>query len=173
MLLMEGHNNPQIPKMRVLVICTGNSARSIMAEALFNTVGGSLFQAYSAGSRATGKVNPLALEQISQLDVPDTTALRSKNWDEFTQPDAPELDLVLSVCDSAASEPCPVFTGDYERLHWSFPDPAGSSDDLEEERANFARCFNDLKARIESLTTMLSSSNSKATLCKAMRSLSP
>jgi arsenate reductase len=158
-------------RLRVLVLCTGNSARSIMAEAIFNSVGAPLFRAFSAGSRPTGRVNPLALEQISRLSFSEESVIRSKSWDEFTRPGAPAFDLVLAVCDNAAAEACPAFSGDYQHVHWSFPDPAGSSDDVELEREAFARCFETMKARVQMLVDTFSSSNARQSIIDAMRKL--
>ena len=159
-------------RLRVLVLCTGNSARSIMAEAILNTNGANLFQAYSAGSRPTGKVNPMALEQISQLSLPEEMEIRSKNWQEFSQSEAPKLDVVLTVCDNAAAETCPTFAGDYEHIHWGYPDPAGCSDNPDEERQAFLVCFNNIKSRVDSLVASQSSVGTKISICKAMRELS-
>ncbi|MCR8921869.1 arsenate reductase ArsC [Dasania sp. GY-MA-18] len=178
MLLAEGGVSdlikPVTQQIKILLLCTGNSARSIMAEAIFNTLGGGLFLAYSAGSRPTGKVHPMALAQIEQLLLPTATDIRSKSWQEFSGDNAPEFDLVLTVCDNAANEPCPNFAGHYEYVHWSFPDPAGSSDDAEQERAAFACCFNTIKARVETLVARLSANNcsNTASIAKLMRALS-
>lgn len=157
--------------LRILVLCTGNSARSIMAEAIFNTVGAPLFQANSAGSRPTGKVNPLAMEQINQLSLPADMIVRSKSWEEFSGLDATPLDLVLTVCDNAAAEVCPAFPGGYEHIHWGLPDPAGSSDDIDVERKAFAHCFETIKSRVEALVSAFSLSNSPASICNAMKQL--
>jgi arsenate reductase len=131
-----------------LFICTGNSARSIMAEALLNYLGKGRFKAYSAGSHPTGVVNPLALATLRELHLP-TDDLRSKNWDEFAGPEAPRLDLVLTVCDSAAGEVCPVWAGQPMIAHWGVPDPA-AFDGPDDRRAKvFLDTALALKKRIE------------------------
>lgn len=110
---------------RVLFICTGNSARSILSEATLNHLGKGRFVAYSAGSKPTGQVNPYALEELATAGIP-IDGLSSKSWDQFVGDQAPPLDIVVTVCDSAASEPCPVLFGDFVRTHWGLPDPAAA-----------------------------------------------
>ncbi len=131
----------------VLILCTGNSARSIMAEALFNTIGGGKFKAYSAGSFPSGKVNPFAIEQV-QVTGYDTKNLRSKSWDEFAKPDAPQMDFVITVCDNAANEICPVWSGSPITAHWGFEDPAAVEGTDEEIKAAFRKIFHQIRTRI-------------------------
>ncbi|PCI46276.1 MAG: phosphotyrosine protein phosphatase [Alphaproteobacteria bacterium] len=138
-------------KFSVLILCTGNSARSIMAEALFNSEAGDFFRAYSAGSQPTGKVNPFAVAQIGDPDFEP----RSKSWDEFHGEGVPHLDFVITVCDSAAAESCPVFLGGPLRIHWGLPDPAAVTGSDEDIRAAFAHCFKTLQSRIRRLTGQL------------------
>ena len=111
------------PHYNVLFLCTGNSARSIMAEGILNFKAGPQFTAYSAGSRPTGTVRPEALQQLQAANIP-VSELRSKSWEEFSKPDAPKLDFVFTVCDNAANEVCPVWPGQPLTAHWGVPDPA-------------------------------------------------
>jgi arsenate reductase len=141
------------PPCRILVLCTGNSARSVMAEAIFNHFGRGHFQAFSAGSRPTGKVNPLALERIREQGL-SASDYRSKSWLEFTTDDSPPLDILLTVCDSAAAEVCPSFPGDSVHIHWGLPDPAAVTDDPERARAAFNACFETLRSRVEALASL-------------------
>jgi arsenate reductase len=137
----------------VLFLCTGNSARSIMAEAILNRIGKGKFAAHSAGSHPTGTVNPHALALLKRLNFPADGA-RSKSWDEFARPGAPELDFVFTVCDNAANEVCPVWPGQPMTAHWGVPDPAQvEGDDATVERA-FRDAFLTLQRRIELFTNL-------------------
>ncbi len=137
----------------VLFLCTGNSARSILAEALLNYWGKDRFQAYSAGSHPKGEVHPLALEVLKRSHLP-TEKLRSKGWDEFATPDAPRLDFVLTVCDRAAQEMCPIWPGHPATAHWGIADPAAVQGADEEQARAFTRAFQELDARIKIFTSL-------------------
>lgn len=132
----------------VLVLCTGNSARSIMAEALFKRLGRGRFRAYSAGSHPTGQVHPLALELLKKNGHP-VDELRSKHWDEFSRPDTPDMDFVLTVCDKAAGESCPVWPGRPVTAHWGFEDPAAIDGTEVQRRAAFERIYREITGRIQ------------------------
>jgi arsenate reductase (thioredoxin) len=149
----------------VLFLCTGNSARSIMAEAILNFRGKPVFTAYSAGSHPAGTVRPGALRELERAHLP-TNGLRSKSWDEFAQPGAPEMNFVFTVCDSAAKELCPVWPGQPMTAHWGIPDPAaiaGSPDEI--ERA-YREAFFMLDRRISLLLALPFSSLDKLALKK-------
>jgi arsenate reductase len=131
----------------VLFLCTGNSARSILAEAILNQKGKPNFLAYSAGSHPTGRVNSFALRQIEIAGLP-TTGLRSKSWDEFAAPGAPRMDFVFTVCDNAANEICPVWPGQPVTAHWGIPDPAAVAGSEEKISRAFQEAYVTLDRRI-------------------------
>lgn len=136
-----------MPHYNVLFLCTGNSARSIMAEAILNFRGKPTFTAYSAGSHPAGKIRPEALHELEIAHLP-TSGLRSKSWDEFAKPDAPRLDFVFTVCDNAAKEVCPVWPGQPISAHWGVADPAAVQGSREEVRRAFREAFLFLDRRI-------------------------
>jgi arsenate reductase len=131
----------------VLFLCTGNSARSIMAEALVSTMGKGRFHGFSAGSKPGGKVNPFAIEQVKKTGYP-IDHLRSKSWDEFAAPDAPPMDFIITVCDNAAGEVCPIWPGHPATAHWGFEDPAAVEGTDEQKRAAFEKIFKQIMARM-------------------------
>jgi arsenate reductase len=132
----------------VLFLCTGNSARSILAEAILNRRGRGHFRGFSAGSHPKGAVHPLALELLNARGF-DTGALRSKSWEEFARPGAPILDFVFTVCDDAAGETCPIWPGRPITAHWGVEDPAAFTGPLEQQRRLFARVYQVLDRRID------------------------
>ncbi len=138
---MSGH------PYNVLFLCTGNSARSIMAEALLNYLGKDRFRGYSAGSHAKGEVHPLTIDVLSRNHIP-TRELRSKSWDEFATPDAPAFDFVFTVCDRAAQEVCPLWPGQPVTAHWGLEDPAAVTGTPEQQQQAFNRAFKELDARL-------------------------
>ncbi len=137
--------------VNVLFLCTGNSARSIVAEALLDRLGEGRFRAFSAGSRPAGQVNPGAIDVLGEHGF-DLTKFRSKSWDEFAQQDAPEMDIVFTVCDSAAAESCPAWIGHPLTVHWGIPDPAAAP--VDEIKAAFASTYEILEARLSQLVEM-------------------
>ena len=137
----------------VLFICTGNSARSIMAEGLLNALGRGRFVAHSAGSHPSGTVNPFALSTLQALRIP-SDGMRSKNWDEFATPSSPRLDFVFTVCDNAAGEMCPLWLGQPMTAHWGVPDPAAFEGPDEEKARAFMATAVTLKRRIELMLSL-------------------
>lgn len=137
----------------VLVLCTGNSARSIMAEGLINVLGKGRFRAYSAGSHPTGAVNPFAIEQLKSIGYP-TEQLRSKSWDEFSAPGAPEMDFVFTVCDKAAGEVCPIWPGHPLTAHWGFADPAAVQGSDDDKRRAFQAIFRQIACRVRAFVDL-------------------
>lgn len=137
----------------VLILCTGNSARSIMAEALFNVLGKGRFAAYSAGSHPTGKVNPFAIERCESIGY-DTSKVRSKSWDEFALPEAPVMDFVITVCDQAAGEICPVWPGKPITAHWGFVDPAAFEGSDDDKRKEFEKVFRQILNRVSQFVNL-------------------
>ncbi|MCA1444453.1 arsenate reductase ArsC [Ensifer sp. IC4062] len=137
----------------VLFLCTANSARSILAEAILNRLGQGKFKAFSAGSQPKGKVHPLALEVLHSLNY-DTSFARSKSWDEFATPDAPKMDFVFTVCDDAANEACPVWPGEPVSAHWGVPDPAAAEGSEPEKHFAFAEAYRMLNNRISILINL-------------------
>ncbi len=141
------------PIFNVLFLCTGNSARSILTEAILNHTGKGRFRAFSAGSHPGGKVNPWAIELLARqgLEVAD---LRSKNWDEFAAPGAPRIDFVFTVCDNAAGEVCPVWPGQPMTAHWGIEDPVAVEGRDEDKRKAFSKTFGELNRRISLFTSL-------------------
>lgn len=137
----------------VLFLCTGNSARSIMAEALVTTMGKGRFRGFSAGSRPGGSVNPIVIEQVKHTGYP-VENLRSKSWDEFAAPDAPQMDFIITVCDKAAGETCPVWPGHPITAHWGFEDPVAATGTDDEKRAVFTRVFREIMSRVNSFVNL-------------------
>ncbi len=151
----------------VLVLCTGNSARSILGEALFNHLGGGRIRAFSAGSQPSGTVNPVALETLAGHGVPLPEA-RSKSWDEFAAPGAPQIDFIFTVCASAAGETCPIWPGHPTTAHWGIADPA-HVEPLAARRAAFEDAFRKLQQRIEAFVKLPLETLSTAEIATAAR----
>jgi arsenate reductase len=156
--------------MNVLFICTGNSARSIIAESLLNQLGGGKFRAYSAGSHPAGFVNPKALELLERNRF-RTGELRSKNWDEFAKPDAPQMDFVLTVCDNAAGEVCPVWPGQPMSAHWGVPDPAAVQGTPAQVEKAFTDAFMVLQRRITLFLNLPIEKLAKLSLLKELQDI--
>lgn len=139
--------------INVLVLCTANSARSILGEAILNTLGQGRFRAYSAGSNPRGTPNPVALETLKALGHA-AGGLRSKSWDEFAAPGSPAMEIVITVCDAAAGESCPNWPGAPVTAHWGMPDPAGVPGGITAERAAFRKAYDQLHARMSALVAL-------------------
>ena len=139
--------------INVLVLCTGNSARSILSEALFNCLGKGRVRAFSAGSKPSGAVNPVALETLEKHGIPLPAEVRSKSWDEFAVPDAPKFDFIFTVCASAAGEACPIWPGHPLTVHWAIDDPA-HVEPLEARRAAFEVAYLALEKRIRAFLAL-------------------
>jgi arsenate reductase len=154
----------------VLFLCTGNSARSIIAEAILSKTGAGRFNAYSAGSHPRGEVNPHALDMLRRLDF-DVSRFRSKPWDEFARPGAPRLDFVITVCDSAAGEVCPVWPGQPVNAHWSMPDPAAATGTPAEIALAFAETYRMLDNRISAFANLKISGLDRLSLQKKVADL--
>ncbi len=154
----------------VLFLCTGNSARSIMAEALISTMSKGRFRGYSAGSQPGGTVNPYAIEQVKATGYP-LDGLRSKSWDEFGAPDAPHMDFIITVCDNAAGETCPYWPGHPISAHWGFEDPAAAVGSDEDKRALFHQVFRQIMARINIFLSLPIPLLEKNTLAQKVRDI--
>lgn len=141
--------------INVLFLCTHNSARSILAEATLNSIGQGRFKAYSAGSspRENQQPNPLAIAALEQASI-STQGLRSKNWDEFARPGAPQMDLIITVCDNAAQEACPVWPGHPASAHWGYPDPSDTQGTQEERLAAFRKTLHAIRRRLDLLVNL-------------------
>ncbi|MEJ2693764.1 MAG: arsenate reductase ArsC [Candidatus Thiodiazotropha sp.] len=149
--------------VNVLFLCTGNSARSILAECILNRLGEGKFHAFSAGSHPRGEVHPLALEELARHDY-DTVDLRSKDWNEFDRADSPPMDFVFTVCDNAAAEVCPVWSGQPVTAHWGLEDPAEVAGDEVVKKRAFARAYRELHNRISLFVNLSFESSDKLSL---------
>lgn len=158
------------PVFNVLFLCTGNSARSILAESMLNHLGKGCFRSFSAGSHPGGEVNPFALALLEKNHFP-TGELRSKSWDEFAQPAAPQLDFVITVCDNAAGEVCPVWPGQPITAHWGIPDPAGVAGSDEAKRHAFIEAMTRLQRRISMFVSLPLATLDRIKLQQAVREI--
>ena len=158
--------------VNVLVLCTGNSARSILAEALFHHLGGVRVRAFSAGSTPAGQVNPFALDVLGEAGLPMPDA-RSKSWNEFAGSDAPEMDVVITVCDNAANETCPVWPGAPVRVHWGFPDPAAVTGSDEDKRNAFYQTLRAIRTPVEAFLKLQFESMKPGDLQARLRDFAP
>lgn len=154
----------------VLFLCTGNSARSILAESLLNHWGRGSFRGFSAGSFPKGQVHPLALELLKRMELP-SEGLRSKSWDEFATPDAPALDFIFTVCDNAAGEVCPIWPGKPMTAHWGVADPAAVEGSAAHKAFAFRKAFEELETRIKLFVALPIESLDPLTLRQELRSI--
>ncbi len=154
----------------VLFLCTGNSARSILAEVILNAEGAGKFKAFSAGSHPSGKVNPLAIELLERRRYP-IAGVRSKSWEEFAEPGAPAMDFVFTVCDNAADEVCPIWPGQPISAHWGVEDPVASKGSDEDKRKAFVKAFTALQRRISLFASLRLDEIDKATLQSKLRDI--
>ena len=152
--------------MNILVLCTGNSARSILGEVLLNELDSERFRAFSAGSKPVGRVNPGAIAKLEREGL-STEGLCSKSWDEFAQPGSPDIDLVITVCDSAAGESCPIWPGHPAVVHWGIPDPA-HAEDID---AAFDRAYDSLRRRITAMAELSLEALDNATIVEALAAI--
>ncbi len=152
----------------VLILCTGNSARSILGEVLVGQLGSGKFRGFSAGSHPKGQVHPMALEVLRDFGFP-TEGLRSKNWAEFSAPDAPQMDFIITVCDNAAGEACPVWLGHPVTAHWGIPDPAAVEG--EGQKDAFLKACSQLTARIERLVAISQEGSSKDEIAAKLQAI--
>lgn len=141
------------PPYNVLVLCTGNSARSVLAEVLINELGGGVLHAYSAGSHPAGRVNPGAIDKLTR-EGHAIDGLESKSWDRFSGDDAPRIDIVITVCDNAAAETCPLWNGSPITVHWGIPDPAIENAGVAESQKAFDRAYEQLRWRTEAMLAL-------------------
>ena len=154
----------------VLFLCTGNSARSILAESLVNHWGGGRFVGYSAGSAPKGRVHPIAVELLRQMKLP-AEGLRSKSWEEFAQPGAPRLDFIFTVCDNAAGEACPAWPGQPMTAHWGVDDPAAAAGSETEQWLAFRKAFHELESRVKVFTSIPFQSLDRMKLQQSLRDI--
>lgn len=157
-------------RLNVLFLCTGNSARSILAEAILNRVGKGRFRAYSAGSHPKGEVHPFAIELLQKNRFP-VAQLRSKSWEEFASAEAPRLDFVFTVCDNAAGEACPVWPGQPMTAHWGIEDPAAVEGTAEQRHKAFFRAYTQLNHRIGQFVSLPMSKLDRMTLAARLREI--
>ena len=161
---------PEDKVYNVLFLCTGNSARSVMAESILNRLGKGRFQAYSAGSFPTGQINAYVRDLLERFNHP-TEGLRSKSWDEFAGPDAPEMDFVFTVCDQAAGEVCPIWPGHPASAHWPFADPAKFAGTDAEIAAATAEVYGQIERRVSAFVNLPIASLDKLSLQKRLNEL--